>query len=219
MRSDDSIETPDVKMDTNDPTAQEKQDAQDGTEADGTAGSVDDGTEAASTDRPSDDTTSADDDGVPVRSVEDELSYVREQLLRTAAELQNYRRRTEHVRSAEAAFARMAVVEPLLDILDDLERTLDAATPAEGMADEPPALVSLREGVTLVHKKFVDELERLGVEVIPSVGEPFDELLHDALMQQPATGDVEPGTILREVQKGYRLGDRVLRHAKVIVAA
>jgi len=218
MRSDDSIETPDLKMDTNDPTAQEKQDAQGGTEEEGSVGSRDGGSESGSTDRPGDDTASTD-DGEPVRPVEEELSYVREQLLRTAAELQNYRRRTEHVRAAEAAFARMAVVEPLLDILDDLERTLEAASPAEGTSDEPPALVSLREGVTLVHKKFVDELERLGVEVIPSVGEPFDELLHDALMQQPAAGDMEPGTILREVQKGYRLGDRVLRHAKVIVAA
>lgn len=159
-------------------------------------------------------------DEAPVRTVEEELTFVREQLLRTAAELQNYRRRTEQVRSAEAAFARAAVIEPFLGVLDDLERTLEAAeTNQDPSATNNAAFSTLREGVALVHRKFVDELSRMGVTVIPSVGERFDESLHEALMQQPALEGQKPGTVVSEVQKGYRLGDRVLRHARVIVAA
>jgi molecular chaperone GrpE len=158
------------------------------------------------------------------RSVEEELAAVQEQLLRTAADFQNYRRRIEQQRVSESAYARMSVIEPLLSILDDLERTLEAANGSAG-ADSPTtreganAFLSLREGVELVYRNFADELKRMGVETIPSVGERFDESKHDALMQQPATDDTPPGTIVGEIQKGYRIGDRMLRHAKVIVAA
>lgn len=156
----------------------------------------------------------------PARSVEEELTYVREQLLRTAAELQNYRRRTEQVRANETAFAKASVIGSFLSVLDDLERTLDAAAgmDAGGGEDVAPA-TKLHEGVALVHRKFVDELTRMGVTVIPSIGHSFDEGLHEALMQQPAGDDVSPGTIVGEIQKGYQMGNRVLRHAKVIVAA
>jgi molecular chaperone GrpE len=149
------------------------------------------------------------------RTAEEELVFVREQLLRTAAELQNYRRRTEQVRASETAFTRAVTIEPFLGILDDLERSLEAS-PDD--SDDMPSDI-LRDGVAMVHRKFLDELQRMGVTQIKSVGETFDESLHEALMQQPAAPGVEPGTIVHEVQKGYRLGDRILRHSKVIVAA
>lgn len=157
------------------------------------------------------------------RTVEEELTYVREQLLRTAAELQNYRRRTEQVRVQESAMIRAAIVEPFLGILDDLERSLEATKSIEKSGDEtaPPggeAFENLRDGVALVHKKFMDELERLNITVIATVGEPFDEALHEALMQQPAGDDTASGTVLHEIQRGYRMGDRVIRHARVVVA-
>ena len=187
-----------------------------------------------SVDAKTDDSTEVEEGGVvadeELRTVEEELVFVREQLLRTAAELHNYRRRTEQVRANEAAFAKAMTIEPFLGILDDLERSLEAAsaspdagsdTLADAASEVGPdaAPNTVREGVALVHRKFLDELQRMGVTQIPSVGEPFDESLHEALMQQPATEDVAPGTVLHEVQKGYRLGDRVLRHSKVIVAA
>jgi molecular chaperone GrpE len=72
--------------------------------------------------------------------------------------------------------------------------------------------------VGLVYRKFVDALKQLGVEPIEAEGQPFDEQEHEAVLQQPAPDGVAPGTVLSEVQRGYRLGERVIRHARVIVA-
>ena len=77
----------------------------------------------------------------------------------------------------------------------------------------------LKEGVELVYEKFKSELGRLGVEPIEAIGHPFNENEHEALMQQPAPEDTAPGTVIDEIQKGYRMGERVLRHSRVVVAA
>src|SRR5690606_465235 len=151
-----------------------------------------------------------------------EVKDLEEQVLRRAAEFQNYRRRTARDLAGAAARGREEAVLAVLDVYDDLRRALDAAEQGAGRegASPGPAYDALHEGVELVHKKFSDALARLGVEAIPAVGQPFDEALHDALMQQPAPGpDTPPGTVLAEIQPGYRLGDRVLRHAQVVVAA
>jgi molecular chaperone GrpE len=199
------LQMPDPSTDTSDVKANEV------AEANEAAGVVDEAAAESAADRAG-------------RSVEEELASVQEQLLRTAADFQNYRRRIEQQRVSESAYIRMSVIEPFLTILDDLERTLEAAGDSAG-ADSPGipeggnTFFNLREGVALVYRNFVDELKRMGVETIPSVGQRFDVSMHDALMQQPATDDTPPGTIVGEIQKGYRLGDRVLRHAKVIVSA
>ena len=73
------------------------------------------------------------------------------------------------------------------------------------------------QGMELIHKNFATLLERYGLTEMETVGEPFDVHAHDALMEE-ARADVEPGTIIREIQKGYKLNDNILRHAKVIVA-
>ncbi len=140
-----------------------------------------------------------------------------EQLLRRAAEFQNYRRRTDAELATASARGRGEVVLPLLDVLDDLRRSLDAAEAAAEEEQGGSVYQALKTGVDLVYKKFEDTLRALGVEEIVAVGEAFDEQLHEAMMQQPAA-DAAPGTIVGEVQKGYRMGDRVLRHARVVVA-
>ena len=151
-----------------------------------------------------------------------ELKALQEDRLRRIAEFQNYRRRTEQERSAATTRGREDAVLAILDAYDDLRRALDAAEVIA--ADAPdgtphPAYDALHEGVDLVHQKFTDVLARLGVKSIEAVGHPFDESLHDALMQQPAPDpDTPSGTVLAAVQPGYRMGDRVLRHAQVIVA-
>ena len=71
----------------------------------------------------------------------------------------------------------------------------------------------------MVFDKFVTELQGIGVEAIEAEGEPFNEELHEAMMQQPAPDDVEEGTVLQEIRRGYRLDDQVLRHSRVIVAS
>jgi molecular chaperone GrpE len=166
-------------------------------------------------------------DGVPTTPV-DELAaeldrhreqtrQLEEQLLRRAAEFQNYRRRTEAELGQAAERGRGEVALPLLDVLDDLQRSLEAAEKANEAEEGGPTYEALKTGVDLVYKKFGDTLRSLGVEEIGAVGEPFDEHFHEAMMQQDVPG-TEAGTVVGEIQKGYRMGDRVLRHARVIVA-
>jgi molecular chaperone GrpE len=153
--------------------------------------------------------------------LEQELAQTKDRLLRQMAEFQNFRRRMERERDQQFQFGQTKVLRPLLDVLDDFRRSLEAAEQVEANqeGEAGPAYQALKEGVEMVYQKFNDELEKLGVEPIEAVGQPFDETLHDAMMQQPAPDDDTPeGTVLDELQRGYRLGDRVLRHAKVIVA-
>jgi molecular chaperone GrpE len=129
--------------------------------------------------------------------------------LRTLAEFDNYRRRMQ--RELQSARDRSAaeVLTETLDVVDNFDRALEHA--GEGV---PEAFL---EGMRLVARGLHDLLERRGVARIETVGTPFDPELHDALTSQPSE-DVEPNTILTEIQSGYRMGDRVLRPAKVIVA-
>jgi len=160
------------------------------------------------------------DSAAELESVRQELASSKEQLLRNAAEFQNYRRRTEQERSQLVEIGKSLVIQQFLDVLDDFQRSLDAAGEVERNESEKsgPAYQALKEGVELVYRKFVDELEKHGIQPIEAIGEPFDENMHEAMMQQPDT-DAQPGTVVQELQKGYRMGDRILRHAKVIVAA
>lgn len=163
----------------------------------------------------------------PVQQLEAEVERLRaerdeaqEKLLRQAAEFQNYKRRQQRERAQLIDVGQGQVILPMLEVLDDLERSLQAADEFKAQAEETgPAFVSLREGVQQVRQKFLDELKRLGVEPIEAKGQPFDEQLHEAMMQQPAPDDAEPGTVLQEIRTGYRMGERILRHSQVIVAS
>ena len=147
-----------------------------------------------------------------------ELEQTRDRYLRQAAEFQNFRKRTALERETLLESGKVLVIERMLEVMDDLDRTVGAMVEAERQEDPGAAYQSLRQGVELVHRKLVDELTRLNVTPIEAVGQPFDESLHDAMMQQPAPDGTAPGTIVAEIQKGYRMGDRVLRHSKVVVA-
>jgi molecular chaperone GrpE len=163
----------------------------------------------------------------PLHQLEADLERLRaerdeaqEKLLRQAAEFQNYKRRQQRERAQLIDVGQGQVILPMLEVLDDLERSLRAADEFEAEADTTgPAFSSLREGVQQVRQKFLDELKRLGVEPIEAKGQPFNEQLHEAMMQQPAPDDAEPGTVLQEIRTGYRMGERILRHSQVIVAA
>lgn len=151
-------------------------------------------------------------------SVQDELEEINEKYLRKAAEFENYRRRMDRETRRRYEAGKTDVVKAMLDVLDDMERSVDAAEDLKETQDAETAYESLRGGVDMVHRKFKDALAQIGVERIDAEGDTFDESLHEAMMQQPAPDDVEPGTVLNEVQKGYRMGDRVIRHSRVIVA-
>ena len=128
--------------------------------------------------------------------------------LRLAADFDNYRKRTarEHAELTQRANERL--LNELLPVLDDLERALVAADEHEE--------AQLEDGVRLVHRSLADALRKEGLEEIPTDG-AFDPNIHEALLSQPS--EAEEGAVIEVLQKGYRLGDRVLRPARVVVAA
>jgi molecular chaperone GrpE len=131
-----------------------------------------------------------------------------ERLLRLAADFDNYKKRAAREREEYVTLANERLLKELLPILDDLERALNAAEQHEE--------AQLEEGVRLVHRSLASLLARNGVEEIATDGK-FDPHVHEALLAQPAE-DRQQGDVLDVIQKGYRLGDRVVRPARVIVA-
>jgi molecular chaperone GrpE len=131
-------------------------------------------------------------------------------LRRLAADFDNYKKRQARLAEQQSAQAGARILRALLPVLDDLERSLDAL--AEAGVDE-----SLRGGVALTGRALRDVLDREGLAEIAPEGEAFDPREHEALVAQP-TADVAEGTVLSVVQAGWRLGEQVLRPARVVVA-
>jgi molecular chaperone GrpE len=129
-------------------------------------------------------------------------------LQRTKADFENYRKRALRDQERLVAHAHERLVRELLPILDDLERALEAAE-----RHEEAALV---DGVKLVQKSLRKALEKEGLAEIETDG-PFDPHVHEAMLTQPGNG-ADSGSVLEVVQRGYRLGDKVVRPARVIVA-
>jgi molecular chaperone GrpE len=129
-------------------------------------------------------------------------------LKRLAAEFENYKKRAAREQAALSTRATERLVKELLPIVDDLERALEAAEEHEE--------AKLEEGVRLVHRQLASALEREGLAEIETNGK-FDPHVHEALLSQPSEAD--EGSVIEVLQKGYRLGDRVLRPARVVVAA
>jgi molecular chaperone GrpE len=147
-------------------------------------------------------------DGDPVAALEAERDEALDRWKRTAADFDNFRKRAVRERDETIALANERLISELLPILDDLERALDAAAEHEE--------ARLEEGVRLVHRSLAGLLERQGVRPIETDGR-FDPHVHEALLSQPS--EAEEGSVLDVIQKGYRLGDRVVRPARVVVAA
>ena len=148
-----------------------------------------------------------------VEALEDLAAVTRERdeyldrLQRLKAEFDNYRKREARLQSERAQHAAERLVKDLLAVLDDLERALEAAAHHEE--------AKLEEGVALVHRALRDTLAKEGLAEIETDGR-FDPHVHEALLSQPS--EAEEGSVIEVVQKGYRLGDRVLRPARVVVA-
>jgi molecular chaperone GrpE len=131
-----------------------------------------------------------------------------ERYLRLAADFDNYRKRVSRDQAELSQRANERLLNELLPVLDDLERALEAAAQHEE--------AKLEEGVRLVHRSLLGLVERHGLSEIETEGS-FDPHVHEALLTQPGDG-AEEGSVLQVLQKGYKLGDRVLRPARVIVA-
>ena len=139
----------------------------------------------------------------------------REQYLRLAAEMDNMRKRHQQERQDQLFYGNAELITRILPLLDNFHRALEHAP--EGATDDP-AVKSWVDGLLLVVKQFEDILAAMGVEPIVSVGEQFDPALHQAVMAEPSD-DHEEGQVIAELQRGYRLRDRVLRPSMVKVAS
>jgi molecular chaperone GrpE len=129
------------------------------------------------------------------------------------ADLDNYKKRARKEMSEHEANARETILRDFLEVADNLERAI--ASWKEGGEKDAK---SVRDGVELVLRLFKSKLERYSVAPIEAKGQPFDPRVHHAVSQAPST-DATPGTVLHEVQKGYRAGERLLRPATVVVAS
>ena len=143
-----------------------------------------------------------------IAALEHERDEYLDSLQRLKAEFDNFRKRTARDQASLTSRATEALVKELLPILDDLERALEAAELHEE--------AKLEDGVRLVHRSLVEALRKQGLEQIEADG-AFDPHVHEALLTQPSE-DADSGSVLQVLQKGYRLGDRVIRPARVVVA-
>ncbi|MCH8495272.1 MAG: nucleotide exchange factor GrpE [Balneolales bacterium] len=148
----------------------------------------------------------------PMEVLQQEVIQLKDTLLRRSAEFDNVKKRMLRERMQLLTDAKIEALKNFLPVNDDLQRTLQAA---DGQ-DIPQGFL---QGITMVYEKFGNILKAAGVEEINESGIPFDVNVHDALMRQPAPDDNTPSdTVLQVLEPGYKAGDKVIRHAKVIVS-
>lgn len=143
----------------------------------------------------------------------EEIEKQKQQVLRKVAEFENIKKRTQRERTQLFTDAKIKAVEDFLPVYDDLARSLASENVPESVPE------SFLNGLKMVHAKFESTMKQYGIEAINETGVPFDVNLHDALLRQPAP-DKKTGSdvVLQVLEPGYRMGDKVVRHAKVIVS-
>ncbi|MBQ4483435.1 MAG: nucleotide exchange factor GrpE [Prevotella sp.] len=145
----------------------------------------------------------------PLDTALDEILKLKDQLLRTVAEFENYKKRTLKEKAELILNGGEKTVAAILPVLDDFERAL-----ADNHTDDPQAI---KDGMELIFKKFTKTLEGLGVHKIETDGQDFNVDFHEAVAMVPGMGDDKKGKVIDCVQTGYTLNDKVIRHAKVAV--
>jgi molecular chaperone GrpE len=161
-----------------------------------------------STDPGSPEAQPASDDNEALAALEEECASLKDQLLRSRAEFENFRKRTSREVERIRKTAAESLIHELLAVLDNLELALrNAEDPKDPMV----------QGVRLVHRQFMETLARNGLEPIEALGQRFDPNVHEAVAQAPSDA-VEPDRVIEEFQRGYRLGGQILRPSKVLVS-
>lgn len=145
-----------------------------------------------------------------------ELADARDRTLRTLAEMENLRKRTTKEVADARTYGITGFARDVLDIADNLQRTLDAVS-VEAKAAADPGLKALIEGVEITERSLLGTLEKNGVKKFDPIGEKFDPNFQQAMFEVP-DASVTPGTVVQVVQAGYTIGERVLRPALVGIA-
>ena len=146
----------------------------------------------------------------PLEKAQAEIAELKNQLLYKVAEFENYRKRTLKERAELILNGGEKFITSILPILDDMERAIENGA----KTDDPEVL---REGMTLIHQKFMKTLESQGVSKIDTENADFDTDVHEAVAMVPGMGDDKKGKVIDCLQHGYKLNDKVIRHAKVAV--
>jgi len=149
--------------------------------------------------------------GLTIR-MEQEIEEWKDKYLRLASEFDNYRKRTQKEKTDIIRYGNEELLKSLLPVLDDFERSLE-------VMDKSDNLSAIQEGVQLVSHKFKNILLSKGLKPMESLHQSFDSDLHEAVTSIPAEKEDMKGKVLDEIEKGYYLGERVIRFAKVIVGA
>ena len=146
----------------------------------------------------------------PLEEAQQQIEELKDKYLRSVAEFDNYRKRTLKEKAELILNGSEKAVGAVLPILDDMERAI-----ANGEKTDDPQV--LREGISLIYAKFQKVIESLGVKEIETTDADFDTDVHEAIAMVPGMGDDKKGKVLDCVQKGYKLNEKVIRHAKVAV--
>ncbi|MGH7295251.1 MAG: nucleotide exchange factor GrpE [Polyangiaceae bacterium] len=146
----------------------------------------------------------------PLSQAQAEAAKLKDAWLRTAADFDNFRKRTRKEIEEARRAGREDLLRAVLPVFDNLERAIQSAQRAADVK-------AVADGLALVLRQFTESLAREGIARVPTVGHPFDPSVHEAI-QQVETADHEPGTVLAEVQPGYMQGERLVRAAMVVVA-
>ncbi len=146
----------------------------------------------------------------PLEQAKAEAAKLKDQLLRSLADFDNFRKRSRRELVDAERRGRDDTLKEMLPVFDNLDR---ASVHAETATD----VKALADGIGLVMRQFSDTLGKLGIERVPALGQPFDPSVHEAV-QQMETSDFEPGTIAAEVQAGYKNSEKLIRPALVVVA-
>ena len=146
----------------------------------------------------------------PLEQAQKEIDELKTQLLYKVAEFDNYRKRTLKERAELILNGGEKVITAILPIIDDMERAIENGAKTDDTE-------VLREGMVLIHQKFIKTLESQGVSAIETEDADFDTDVHEAVAMVPGMGDDKKGKVIDCLQKGYKLNDKVIRHAKVAV--
>lgn len=147
---------------------------------------------------------------VELHQARQEAQEAKSHAVRLQADFQNFRRRQEKEMASTIRFANEDLLKQLLPILDNFDRTLDAMEKTDNLS-------AIKEGIAMVDKSMKKQLNKIGLEPIPAKGKPFDSELHEAITTIPVEDEAQKDQVIDEVEKGYKLKDRVLRYAKVVI--
>ena len=154
--------------------------------------------------------TSEEEEKDSLEKAQEEIADLKDKWLRSVAEFENYRKRTLKERAELILNGGEKVITAILPIIDDMERAIENGA----KTDDPEVL---REGMSLIHQKFMKTLEAQGVSKIETENADFDTDVHEAVAMVPGMGDDKKGKVIDCLQQGYKLNDKVIRHAKVAV--